>query len=337
VMAARQMLEQAESAMRKRIAALPPGRLSFEDYLDDDGIDSRPVKVALDFAIEGDGLVFDFSRSDPQVPVPINCTRNVLVSAVNYAVIAALGDGIPVNSGCYAPVSVVAPLGRVVNAQAPAPVVNRMTIAHRIVNAVMGALAQALPRRIPAAYYGVSYVCMLEAVREDGARSIYFDSEVGGWGGEPARDGANAFSCGLHNIAAVPIEMLESTHPLLFTAYALRPDSGGEGRSRGGVGLIREWRLEAPAGRFAATFDRFTIAPYGLQGGGPGATGRLLLKRGDGTTHELRSKVSDLELARGDTIRIETSGGGGYGPPAERDPAAIAADLAHGYTTRRRP
>lgn len=336
VTAARQMLEQAEAAMRKRIAALPPGRFSFEDHLDDDGIDSRPVKVAVDCTIGGDGLVFDFARSDPQVPVPINCTRNVLVSAVNYAVIAALGEGIPVNSGCYAPVTVVAPLGRVVNARSPAPVVNRMTIAHRIVNAVMGALAQALPQRIPAAYYGVSYVCMLEAVRDDGARSIYFDSEVGGWGGEPARDGANAFSCGLHNIAAVPIEMLESTHPLLFTQYALRPDSGGAGRSRGGVGLIREWRLEAPAGRFAATFDRFTIAPYGLQGGGPGATGRLLLKRNDGTVAELRSKVSDLDLARGDTIRIETSGGGGYGPPAERDPAAIAADLAHGYTTRRR-
>jgi N-methylhydantoinase B len=182
----------------------------------------------------------------------------------------------------------------------------------------------------------VSYVCMLEAVRDDSARSIYFDSEVGGWGGEPARDGANAFSCGLHNIAAVPIEMLEATHPLLFTQYALRPDSGGEGRSRGGLGLVREWRLEAPAGRFAATFDRFILAPYGLQGGGPGATGRLLLKRNDGTVAELRSKVSDLDLARGDTIRIETSGGGGYGPPAERDPAAIAADLAHGYTTRRR-
>jgi N-methylhydantoinase B len=336
VTAARQMLEQAEAAMRKRIAALPPGRFSFEDYLDDDGIDRRPVKVAVDCTIGGDGLVFDFARSDPQVPVPINCTRNVLVSAVNYAVIAALGEGIPVNSGCYAPVTVLAPLGRVVNARSPAPVVNRMTIAHRIVNAVMGALAQALPRRIPAAYYGVSYVCMLEAERGDGARSIYFDSEVGGWGGEPARDGANAFSCGLHNIAAVPIEMLESTHPLLFTEYALRPDSGGEGRSRGGVGLVREWRLEAPAGRFAATFDRFTLAPYGLQGGGPGATGRLLLKRNDGTVAQLRSKVSDLDLARGDTIRIETSGGGGYGPPAERDPAAIAADLAHGYTTRRR-
>jgi N-methylhydantoinase B len=329
--AGRKMLEQSEAAMRKSIAALPAGRYSFEDFLDDDGIGDRPVRVAVDCEIGPEGLSFDFSRSDAQVPVPINCTRNVLVSAVNYSVIAALGEGIAVNSGCCAPVHVVAPLGLVLNARSPAPVVNRMTIAHRIVNTVMGALAQALPERIPAAYYGVSYVCMLESALPDGSKRIYFDSEVGGWGAEPGRDGANAFSCGLHNIASVPVEMLESAHPLLFKTYALRADSAGAGRWRGGLGLVREWRFTAPEGRFAATFDRFTIPPYGLRGGRPGAAGRLLLTHADGSRRELRSKLSDLALRGGDTIRIETSGGGGYGPPEERDPAAIAADRAGGY------
>ena len=331
----RQMLEQSEAAMRKSIAALPPGRYSFEDFLDDDGIGTRPVRVAVDCEVGPEGLSFDFSRSDAQVPVPINCTRNVLVSAVNYSVIAALGEGIAVNSGCCAPVQVVAPLGLVVNARSPAPVVNRMTIAHRIVNTVMGALAQALPERIPAAYYGVSYVCMLESTLADGSKRIYFDSEVGGWGGEPGSDGANAFSCGLHNIASVPVEMLESAHPLLFTTYALRANSAGAGRRRGGLGLVREWQLTAPEGTFAATFDRFTIRPYGMRGGEPGAAGRLLLTRADGTQSDLRSKLSDLTLRRGDTIRIETSGGGGYGPPGERDAAAVAADLAGGYVNPR--
>jgi len=332
-MAAEQMLEQADAAIRKRIATLPRGRCSFEDCLDDDGVGDRPIRVAVDCDVDGETLSFDFSRSDAQVPVPINCTHNVLVSAVNYAVIAALGDGIAVNSGTCAAVTLVAPLGRVVNASAPAPVVNRMTIAHRIVNVVMGALAQVIPQRIPAAYYGVSYVCMLESALGDGTRRIYFDSEVGGWGAEPRRDGANAFSCGLHNIAAVPIEMLESAHPIRFTAYALRPDSGGAGCHRGGLGLIREWRLMAPEGRFAATFDRFTHRPYGLAGGHPGAAGALLLTRADGTTTRLRSKLSDLALEAGDTIRIETSGGGGHGAPSSRDPAAIAADLTNGYMT----
>jgi len=329
--AGRQMLAQSEAAMRRSIATLPPGRYAFEDFLDDDGIGDRPVRVAVDCEIGPAGISFDFSRSDPQVPVPINCTRNVLVSAVNYAVIAALGEGVSVNSGCFVPVRVFATEGLVVNARSPAPVVNRMTIAHRIVNTVMGALAQALPDRIPAAYYGVSYICMLESAMADGSRRIYFDSEVGGWGAEPHRDGASAFSCGLHNIASVPVEMLESAHPLLFKTYALRADSAGAGRQRGGLGLIREWQLTAPEGRFAVTLDRFTIRPYGLQGGGPGAAGRLLLTHADGTQRLLRSKLSDLTLHCGDTIRIETSGGGGYGPPEQRDSAAMAADLAGGY------
>lgn len=333
--AGRQMLQQSEAAMRASITALPAGRYAFEDFLDDDGIGETPVKVAVDCEIGPRGVSFDFSRSDAQLPVPINCTRNVLVSAVNYAAIAALGEGIAVNSGCCAPIEVLAPLGLVVNAKPPAPVVNRMTIAHRIVNVVMGALSKALPARIPAAYYGVSYVCMLESALADGSKRMYFDSEVGGWGGAPGRDGANAFSCGLHNIASVPVEMLESSQPLLFKAYALRENSAGAGRWRGGLGLIREWQVTAPRGLFACTLDRFTRAPYGLQGGRPGATGRLTLTRADGTRLALRSKLSDLELSAGDTIRIETSGGGGYGPPEQRDPAAIAADEALGYVNVR--
>ena len=128
--------------------------------------------------------------------------------------------------------------------------------------------------------------------------------------------------------------MLESSHPLLFKTYALREDSAGAGRWRGGLGLIREWQFTAPSGLFAATLDRFTLAPYGLQGGRPGATGRLLLTRADGTSVALRSKLSEQALHRGDTIRIETSGGGGYGPPEARDPAAIAADRALCYVNQ---
>ena len=333
--AASQMLAQSEAAMRRSVAALSPGRYSFEDFLDDDGIGDRPVRVAVDCEIGRAEISFDFSRSDPQVPVPINCTRNVLVSAVHYAVVAVFGEGIAVNSGCFMPVRVLAEEGLVVNARSPAPVVNRMTIAHRIVNVVMGALAQALPDRIPAAYYGVSYVCMLESTLADGSKRIYFDSEVGGWGAEPYRDGANAFSCGLHNIASVPVEMLESAHPLLFKSYALRADSAGAGRQRGGLGLIREWQLTAPEGRLTVTLDRFTRRPYGLQGGEPGAAGRLLLTQADGVQRPLRSKFSDLVLNCGDTIRMETSGGGGYGPPEERQPAAISADITGGYVSGR--
>ncbi|MSO76212.1 MAG: hydantoinase B/oxoprolinase family protein [Alphaproteobacteria bacterium] len=327
---AERMLDQAEAAMRRAIEALPDGVHEFSDCLDDDGVGDTPVHLRLTLTIAGDGMRFDFSNSDPQVPAPINCTFNVLRSTIHYAVIAALGRDIPVNSGCFQPIDVVARPGTCVAAIAPAPVVNRIQMAHRIVNVVMGALAKALPDRIPAAYYGVSYVYMLEAVEGDGGRSIYFDSEVGGWGAEPARDGANAFSCGVHNIAAVPIEMLESRHPITFTTYALRPNSGGAGRTRGGLGLVREFMLDAPTGTFAATFDRFRVPPYGLAGGQPGMTGSLTLLR-QGDARALRSKVSGLRLQAGDRIRIETAGGGGFGPPGERPAQARAADIAAGY------
>jgi N-methylhydantoinase B len=304
--------------------------VSFDDFLDDDGIGGPPIRVAVDLSVSDDRLVVDFSRSGRQVPAPINCTLNVLQASVHYCIAAVLGEDVPINSGCFAPVEVRAERGLVVNAEPPAPVVNRMTIAHRIVTATMGALARLLPNRVPASYYGVSYVHMVETAGSDGARRIYFDSEVGGWGGEPHRDGANAFSCGLHNVAAVPVEMIETIYPVRFRRYGLRPDSGGIGRHRGGTGLVREWELLAETGIFAATFDRFHHRPFGVEGGGPGAAGRLTLVRG-GEETALPSKVSKLPLRAGDVVRVETSGGGGYGPPSERDPELIRLDVAEGY------
>ena len=133
----------------------------------------------------------------------------------------------PANAGIYRPIHIVAPPGLVVNAVSPAPVANRMAVGHRIVNTVMGAFAGALPGRIPASYYGVSYAYALNCIAEGGSRQVYFDLECGGWGAHPRADGANGFSCGFHNVANSPIEMIEQTYPVTFTDYALVPDSGG--------------------------------------------------------------------------------------------------------------
>jgi N-methylhydantoinase B len=246
----------------------------------------------------------------------------------------SIGGDIPANAGVYRPIRVEAPAGSVVNARSPAPVANRMAVGHRVVNAVMGAFAAALPDRVPASYYGVSYAYALNCIHDDGTRQVYFDLECGGWGGHPEADGANGFSCGFHNIANSPVEMIEQTYPVTFTQYALVPDSGGAGRFRGGLGLAREFRLDAPAGEFAANLDRFKVPPYGLQGGAPGRPGRLLLRRaGSEAWTPLASKVAGVALSRGDRIRLETAGGGGYGSPAERDPEAEAADRREGYIT----
>ena len=153
--------------------------------------------------------------------------------------------------------------------------------------------------------------------------------EVGGSGGHPEQDGLSAYSSGMHNNANIPVEMIESELPLTVTRYEILPGTAGAGRHRGGMGLVREWRVDCPEAVFTANLERFKYQPYGLAGGLPGAPGRLSLLR-DGERRALPSKVGNLRLRRGDVIRLETSGGGGFGDPAQRDPAACAADRANG-------
>ena len=198
---------------------------------------------------------------------------------------------------------------------------------------LFGALHQAVPDRIPAAYYGVSYVCTLQTVAEDGDRRVLVEIEIGGAGGHPREDGASAYSSGMHNNANIPIEMIESDTPLTIQRYGLLPDSAGAGTHRGGLGLVREWRIDAKEAVFTANLERFRFRPYGLAGGEPAAPGRLTLIR-DGVETALRSKVGNLRLVREDVIRLETSGGGGFGAPGRRDPAAVVRDVALGYVTR---
>lgn len=333
--AAGRIQAQSEAAMRAAIAAIPDGTYEFEDFVDDDGIErDRPLRIHAALTVAGDAVTIDLSGSAAQAVGPVNCTLNMSRSAVICGVMMALGADVPANAGCYRPVTVTAPEGLVVNARSPAPVANRMATGHRIVTTVLGAFAAAMPGRVPAAYYGVSYAYALNCFLADGRRQVYFDLECGGWGAHPEADGASGFSCGFHNIANAPVEMLENTLPVTFVEYALVPDSGGRGRTRGGLGLARAFRLDAPAGSFAANLERFKFAPYGLDGGGPGRPGRLTLTRaGERESQGLPSKVSGLRLGCGDVVRLQTAGGGGYGDPAGRPRAAVERDLEEGYTT----
>ena len=327
------ILEQSEQAMRAALSAMPDGVYAFEDFVDDDGQEAVGLKLKVKATIAGDRAIVDLSGSDPQAPGPVNCTLNMAKSGVYCAMLMAAGGHVMANTGAYRPIEIVARPGTLVSAEAPAPVSNRMATGHRIVTTVLGALAAATPDRIPAAYYGVSYVAALSAPDSAGERRVYFEIEVGGWGAHPTADGANGLSAGFHNGANSPVEMCEALFPVVFTEYGLIPDSGGGGEKRGGLGLAREWRLEADWGVLSGNFDRFRYPPYGLNGGAPGSLGHFRLIR-DGETQELPSKISDIRLKRGDRVRLETSGGGGWGDPAARDPAAIARDFAGGYVTK---
>ncbi len=326
-----QLLDRAEAQMCEVIRAMPDGTYEFEDFLDDDGVNpDTPVRIHASVTIAGDGLTVDLSGCSGQVSGPINATLGSTSSAVNFAIMAASDRPITANAGCYRPIRIVAPEGTIVNARHPAPVAHRMAPSHLMLNVLFGALSQAVPDRIPAAYYGVSYVCSFQTVAEDGRRQVLVEIEVGGCGGHPKGDGASAHSFGMHNNASIPVEMIESDMPITFTGYGLLPGTGGDGEHRGGLGLYREWRVDAPTASFTAQMDRFRFRPYGLGGGGSGSAGKLLLIR-DGTTTPLHSKVGNMPLKRGDIIRLETSGGGGHGDPALRGKEARARDALQGY------
>lgn len=331
--ACRQLLDSSEAGMREVIARMPDGIYEFEDFLDDDGIDTdRPVRIHAKVIIQGSELTVDLSGSSPEVPGPINATLGSSSSAINFAVMACADRPIMPNAGCYRPVKIIAPEGLIINARHPAPVAHRISPCHVLLNVLFGALAQAVPDRIPAAYYGVSYVCSFQTVEADNSRRVLVEIEVGGCGGHPAGDGASAYSFGMHNNSSIPIEMIESDMPLSITRYALLPDSGGPGKHRGGLGLLREWRINSERATFTAQMDRFRFRPYGLEGGGPGAAGRLTLVR-DGKETALHSKVGNMPLKKGDLIRLETSGGGGHGDPKERDREAVIRDVEQNYVS----
>jgi N-methylhydantoinase B/oxoprolinase/acetone carboxylase alpha subunit len=329
--AGRRILDMSEQAMRAAIARMPDGTYEFTDWLDDDGIDlDKPIRLHVALTIKGDAISVDLSGCSPQVQGPTNATLASSNAAVMFAVMCACDEPFAANAGCYRPVSTIAPEGSVVNARAPAPVVHRIAVTHRLLNAMFGALHQAVPDRIPAAYYGNSYVCTFQTVGADERREVLVEIEIGGTGAHPGKDGVNALSAGMHNNSNIPIEMIEAQAPLTITRYELLPGSGGAGAQRGGLGLMREWRVDSPRCFFTANMDRFVHAPYGLAGGEPARVGRLVLTR-DGVESPVPPKSDNMPLRQGDRIRLETSGGGGFGPPVQRAPEAAARDRALGY------
>jgi len=325
------ILDMSEAGMRAAIGRMPDGVYEFEDFLDDDGIAlGQPIRLHVRLSITGETAEVDLSGCGPQVAGPTNATLASTNAAVMFALMCCADSSLHMSAGCYRPISVVAPEGLVVNARHPAPVAHRIAVSHRLLNAMMGALHQAVPDVIPAAYYGNSYVTTFQTVQDSGAREVLVEIEIGGSGAHPAKDGVNAYASGMHNNSNIPIEMIEAQLPLTVLRYGLRDGSGGAGMRRGGLGLVREWRIDSDACFFTANMDRFDHAPFGLAGGGPAAKGALVLRRA-GAESPIPPKTDNLRLRRGDVVRLETSGGGGFGPNADRAPEEAARDRRMGY------
>jgi N-methylhydantoinase B len=310
------LLEYAERMTRALIAGLPDGEYHFEDFMDGDGLSPEPIKIVVTVSIKGDEAVVDFSGSAPQVRGSVNTVYAVTLSAALYVFRALMGLDIPANSGCLAPLTIIAPEGSVVNARPPAAVAGgNVETSQRIVDALLGALAQACPERVPAAAQGTMNNVVIGGWDPERRRFYtYYETIGGGMGAGPESPGADAIQCHMTNTLNTPVEALEFAYPFQVRRYEIRRGSGGRGLRRGGDGIRREIELPHEA-QVTLLTERRLFAPYGLAGGEPGQVGRNTLAR-DGEEIELPGKAT-LTVQAGDVLRIETPGGGGYGSNAD--------------------
>jgi N-methylhydantoinase B len=329
-----QMIHAAEQLTRAAIAKIPDGTYAFEDYCDNDAITEDPIRIFACVTVRGEEIAIDFTGSSPQVRGGMNAPLAVTVSAACYAIKCITDPENLPNSGSYRPIKVNAPYGTVVNPMPPAPVIagNHET-ASRIVDVIIGALASAVPDRICAAGSGSSGVLSLGArLRDDGRdrELLMVETHGAGQGANRYGDGVNARRVNVGNTGNTPNEVLEISFPLHIMRYAISEDGGGAGRTRGGTGILRELRLDHDA-TVTLTADRAKFAPYGVFGGLPAPKAEFWVKLPDGTRQVLTSKTAPMHFRKGTIIHFRAAGGGGYGPPAERDLSAIQADLDDGY------
>ncbi|MCY4087489.1 MAG: hydantoinase B/oxoprolinase family protein [Actinomycetia bacterium] len=339
------MKDYSERRMRAEIAEMPDGVYELERWVaDDDGITEEPAKLQLKVTIDGDDMIVDFTGSDRQRKGPVNCTYGVTASGTYNAVMHLTDSSIPSNHGCYRPVRIIAPAGTIVNVEYPgASVGGNSEIQPHIVDAVFGALATALPTRVPAECGGTNSLVSFGGIHPDNGEPFAgLVNEGCGWGGRPEKDGNNTLCQYVGNCACQPVEVLETRYPILHDFFAIAEGSAGAGRNRGGFGSERQFRVECDELRVNGFVERVKIGPYGLFGGEEGGLAGIEIARAGGDFETPRDavgvpcdgKFSDVLLRRGDRLRSYCAGGAGYGSPLERDLDLIEVDVREGFIAR---
>jgi N-methylhydantoinase B len=324
------IIARSEASMRAAIRAIPDGAYGFEDFLDDYGPGTPPLRVRVTVTVSGDRIAIDYDGSSPQTPSGMNSYINYTRS-YSYAAVKCLTDPAgPMNEGALAPVSVTAPEGCFLNPRPPAGGGPRAIICYRTFEAVLGALAPALPDRVAAAASHMANPTFGGWDRARGRRFVAYELVLSGTGARATRDGCEAMSWAF-NASNIPVEAQEAAQPLIVERFELIRDSAGPGTSRGGCGIRRDLRFLADEGKLTALSDRQVYPPYGLFGGRPGALGRTVINPGPGE-QVVHGKAS-REFAYGDVISFQQSGAGGYGDPLARDPARVLDDVLDEYVT----
>ncbi len=309
------LIDYAERGTRALILGIPDGEWSFEDQIEDDGQGSGPLPIRVKIAVRGEEAVVDFTGTAPQVRGPVNAVEAITRSAVLYVLRCLLPSEVPANEGCWGPLRIIAPPGSLVNARPPAAVAaGNVETSQRITDVLFGALAAALPDRIPAASSGtMNNVTFGGTDPRTGRAFAYYETLAGGMGGRPRAAGLSGVHTHMTNSLNTPIEAIEHDMPVVIRRYALRRGSGGAGLHEGGEGLIREYEFLAEA-EVTLLAERRKCAPWGLQGGGDGRPGEDRILRAGGREEKMPAKFR-TRVHPGDILTISTPGGGGWGRP----------------------
>jgi N-methylhydantoinase B len=333
--AVKEIFNQGEAKARSALRQLPPGTYSASAFLDDDGIDlGQHVELPITVVIADDEMTVDFSDFPPQTRGSINTGPSGAVAIARYAFKCLTTPGEPVNEGQFRPLRVVIPPGRVVSAGPPAACGWWARTTSTTIDTIFKAISTAAPAAVPAGHLGDIPMCLISGYDRAGRRFVFFEPVPGGHGGRPTGDGVSATVC-FHegDTPDVPVEIQEATLPVIVEESALDVDSAGAGRYRGGLGYRRTFRMLSTTARLQLNVDRYECPPWGLHGGTAARPNRAYIQETPGEEWHLVLKRDDINLGPGARVRLIGGGGGGWGDPGKRDPAAVRRDVAAGYIT----
>ncbi len=325
--------DRAETLMRSELEALPDGRWEAVDYLDNDGITDEALPIRMALEISGDRMVLDFDGTAPRCAGPVNIALPTAV-ATAYVAIKHIFPALPANAGVMRPIEVKVPEGSLLAAEFPAPVGGYTETILRMIDVIFSAASQAAPDRVVANAYGTINALSIAGKRANGQPWVMFSFYGGGHGGSAESDGLNHGNAPISTATIPPMEILEAAYPVMFRQWALRPDSGGAGAHRGGMGAIYEIEVLEESAEAFLFGERGRFQPKGVAGGADASLNVFSYEQEDGWHQPpLASKMRGIQLKRGQAVRLETPGGGGYGRPADRDPALVARDVRQGLVS----
>jgi N-methylhydantoinase B len=322
---------RTERRMRDVIKTIPDGIYSFEDVMDDDGLGTEDIPIKVEITVNGDRICFDFTGTSPQVPGNINVTTNATLAGVSYTLKALLDPEVPNNQGVLDVCDLITEKGSLLDCVFPAPVAARAHTCQRVVDVVIGALANALPDKVVGAANGANTTAVFSGIDpRTGDGYVYLETLGGGFGGRATKDGKDGVQVHITNTSNLPVEAIEMEYPLMVESYELVQDSGGAGTYRGGMGLRRVIRPVNHECIFNGAGERFRTVPWGVFGGANGKPGQFEYLANSGETTVLDVKPSGISVAAGEGVVVQTPGAGGYGPPDERSVELVNLDRESG-------